>query len=165
MRSLSIVGAAIAALGLTGMPSPAMAGIRVLSMQPATDVASIGVLPVVPDASMAASNGCEKCVMPAAPLRDGETDLVITTILADGGYIAVWQNRNDGHVYVRCYMSDGNPRGAQFHIDAHVRDGILPVIVTHRDGGFAARWRRDGKKYEQRFNAHGVPRGDEVQLK
>jgi len=45
MRSPSIVGAAVAALGLTGMPSPAMA-----------------------------SDGCERCVMPAAPLRDGETE-------------------------------------------------------------------------------------------
>ncbi|MHB8534988.1 MAG: hypothetical protein ACYDBW_06020 [Sulfuricaulis sp.] len=164
MRSFSIIGAAIAALGLTAMPSTAMAGISVLSMQPATAVASIGGLAVTPEAPVAAGDGCEGCVMPA-PLRDGETDLVITTTLADGGYIAVWQDRNDGHVYGRCYVSDGSPRGAQFHIGAHVEDGILPVIVPHRDGGFAASWSRDGKKYEQRFNAHGVPRGDEVQLK
>lgn len=88
MRSLSIVGAAIAALGLTGMPSPAMAGISVLSMQSATAVASIGVLPVAPDAAVVASD--------PAPLRDGEADLVIATTLSDSGYVAVWQDRNDG---------------------------------------------------------------------
>jgi len=150
MRSLPILGAAIAALGLTGMPSPAVAG--------------IGVLAVMPDAPMAASDGCEKCVMPA-PLRDGETDLVVRTTLADGGYIAVWQSRTDSLVYGQNYSADGQPRSGVFRIDTHAEDEILPIIVTHRDGGFTAIWSRDGKQYERRFNSHGVPRGDEVQLK
>ena len=98
------------------------------------------------------------------PMQDIEAGLVITTTLSDGGYVAVWQDRNDGHVYGRCYVPDGSPRGAQFRIDAHVEDGILPVIVAHRDGSFAARWSRDGKKYEQRFDAHGVSLGDDAQL-
>lgn len=97
------------------------------------------------------------------PMQDIEAGLVITTTLSDGGYVAIWQDRNDGHVYGRCYVSDGRPRGAQFRIDAHVEDGILPVIVAHRDGSFAARWSRDGKKFEQRFNAHGGTLGAETQ--
>mgnify|MGYP001584438719 FL=1 len=105
---------------------------------------------------------CHSC---ERPMQNIEADLVISTALPDGGYVAVWQDRNEGHVYGRRYMPDGNPRGARFRIDAHVEDGILPVIVTHRDGSFAARWSQDGKKYEQRFNVHGTPLDEEASLK
>ena len=169
MRSLSIVGAAIAALGLTGMPSPAMASISALSMRPApvmasigvlsmrpvTAVASNGVLPVALEASVAASDGCERCVMPA-PLRDGEAGLVITTTLADGGYIAVWQSKTDSLVYGQSYSPNGQPRSGIFRINAEVKDGILPVILTRKDGGFVARWQRDGQRFEQYFSSRGI---------
>jgi hypothetical protein len=100
---------------------------------------------------------CHSC---ERSMRNIEADLVITTALSDGGYIAVWQDRKDGHAYGRRYVSDGSPRGARFRIAAHVEDGILPVIVTHRDGGFAARWSQGGRKYEQRFDVQGAPLGE-----
>ena len=103
---------------------------------------------------------CHPC---GRPMQDIEAGLVITTTLSDGGYVAVWQDRNDGHAYGRCYVPEGSPHGAQFRIDAHVEDGILPVIIAHRDGSFAARLSRDGKKFEQRFNAHGGTLGAETQ--
>jgi len=158
-REFIIVGAAIAALGLTGMPSPAMASISALSMRPATAMASIGVLPVALDASVAASDGCEGCVMPA-PLRGGEADLVITTTLADGGYIAVWQSKTDSLVYGQSYASNGQPRSGVFRINAEVKDGILPVILTRKDGGFVARWQRDGQRFEQYFSSRGILLGN-----
>ena len=105
---------------------------------------------------------CHSC---GRSMQNIEADLVISIALSDGGYVAVWQDRNDGHVYGRRYASDGSSRGARFRIDAHVQDGILPVIVTHRDGSFAARWSRDGKRYEQQFNAHGTPVSEEAYLK
>ena len=148
----SIAGAAIAALGLTPRP------VRMSCRRSRPN----GVLPVVPDASVASSAGCERRVMPA-PLRDGQTDLVIATPLAGSAHVAVWQDRNDGHAYDQCLVSDGSPRGTRFRIDAQVESGILPVIVAHSDGSFAARWIRDGKKYEQRFDAQGVPRVDKAQ--
>jgi hypothetical protein len=109
------------------------------------------------DMAVVRTEACHSC---DSPMQDIEAGLVITTTLLDGGYVAVWQDRNDGHVYGRCYASDGSPHGALFRIDTHVEDGILPVVFAHRDGSFAARWSHDGKKYEQRFNAHGVPLGN-----
>ncbi len=119
---------------------------------------------VLPPLDMATVRA-EACYSCATPAQNIDAALVIATTLADGGYVAVWQNRGDGRVYVRSYGLDGQPRGAQFPVDSDAEDGILPVIITQRDGGFVARWWRDGERYEQHFDANGTPQGDKTELK
>lgn len=149
MKSLATVGAAIAALGLTSMP-PAV-------------VADTAVSLVGPRAEPVALNDCERC---ASLIRDGDADLVVTTTLGDGTYVAVWQSKSDNRVHGQRYTRDGQPRGAEFRINMEVADdGLLPVIITRPDGRFLAKWNRDGRWFEQHFDSQGAPLGREAQIK
>lgn len=151
MKSLTSIGAAIAALGLTSMLAHA--------------VPRVGVLPVGPSAPVVASYACEHCATPMPrPLQDGETDLVITTTLADDAYISVWQSKTDNLVYGQCYSPDGQAHSDIFRINAEAQDGILPIITPQSDGSFVAQWKRDGKRFKQQFDSQGHPRGEVVLL-
>lgn len=147
MKPLTTIGAAIAALGLTSMLAHA--------------VPRVGALPAKLSVPIVASYACEHCDTPMPrPLQDGETDLLIATTLADGGSVAVWQNKTDKLVYGQSFSPDGQPRSDIFRINADVQDGILPIITPQADGGFMAQWKRDERRLRQHFNAQGRVLGD-----
>lgn len=158
-QELFIAGAVVTVLQMAVIQPPAEAAADILSMKSPT--ASISTLPVEPGT---VSSSCAECDMPAA-LRDRITGLVITTALTDGGYVAVWQNKHDNLVYGQCYSRKDQPRGDVFRINADAKDGVLPVILARRDGGFVARWQQDEQGYEQHFNSSGMPLGNEAKLK
>jgi len=148
MKSPGMVGAALVALGLTSIVVPAVAG--------------TGNLPGEPEAAVIAIDGCEHC---ARLIARRETDLVITTTLTGGDYVAVWQSNVDGGVHGQIYTRGGQPRGAEFRIHADVEEGYLPIVHLQPNGEFVARWQRYGATYTRRFDAHGRPVGDEARLK
>jgi hypothetical protein len=148
MKSSVFVGAALVALGLSGLAVAALAG--------------IGNFPGEPDADVIAIDGCEHC---AGLIASGETDLVITTTLADGDYVAVWKSKLGSGVSGQIYTRDGRPRGAQFRIHADVEEDYLPIVHLQPNGEFVARWKRAGATYERRFDSFGIPLGAEARLK
>jgi hypothetical protein len=156
-----IAATVVAALQMVFMEPPAEAAVDTLS--PNSPVANISTMPVEPGTA-AASSICEDCDMPAM-LREQSTGLVITTSLSDGSHVSVWQNKYDNLVYGQCYSSGGQPRSDFFRINADAEDGVLPIILARKDGGFVAVWEKDCQRHEQRFNATCTPLGNEARLK
>jgi hypothetical protein len=144
MKSSVFVGAALVALGLNGLVFAAVAG--------------IGNFPGEQEAAVIAIDGCEHCASCehcAGLIASGEADLVITTTLADGDYVAVWQSKLGSGVRGQIYTRDGQPRGAQFRIHTEAEEGYLPIVHLQPNGEFLARWKRVGVTYERRFDAFG----------
>lgn len=159
-RDFFIAATVVAVLQMAVIQPSAEAAVDILSIK--SPVASITTLPVELGTT-AAGGACEGCDMPS-PLRDRVTDLVVTTSLSDGGYVAVWQNKFDNIVYGQCFSRENQARSGVFHINAEVADGILPVILVQRDGGFVASWQQAGQRYEQHFNPRGMPLGNAARL-
>ena len=154
MKFLATAGAAIAVLGLTGLLATVAAGTT--------------ATPAQSEAAVIAIDGCEHCAECkhcAGLIERGKADLVVTTTLNNGDYIAVWQNKVGIGVYGQIYTREGQPRGSEFRIYADVEEGYLPIVYLQPDGGFVARWKRAGVTYERRFDASGVPLGAEARLK
>ncbi len=151
-----IAGTVAVTLQLAFAPPAAEAAVD--SVSNGSPIASINTLPVAPGTA-AASSTCEGCNTPAA-LREKVTDLVITTTMPDGGYVAVWQNKYDNLIYGQCFSRGDRARGGTFHIGAELSDGMLPIILVRKDGGFFAAWQQDGKRYEQHFSPRGMPLGN-----
>jgi len=167
MKFLATAGAAIAVLGLTGLLATAAAG----------TTATLAQL----DASVIAIDGCEHCAEKgyevsmvdsraappqlAALIARGEADLVVTTSLNNGDYVAVWQSKVASGVYGQIYTHKGQSRGNEFRIHADVEEGSLPIVHLQPNGEFVARWQRRGATYKRRFDAFGMPLGAEVRLK
>lgn len=128
-----------------------------LAVAPGTAMASTVACPPEPGADAKNSGSCDLC---ADPIQRRDAALVVVTTLADGGHVAVWQSTFNGRVYGQCYTRAGLPRGAQFHISAEAKDGILPIMVPQDDGSFVARWQQDGQRFEQHFSSQGVPLED-----
>ena len=154
MKYLATAGAAIAVLGLTGLLAMAAAGTT--------------ATPAQPDASVVAIDGCEHCAdceRCTGLITRGEADLVVTTSLNNGDYVAVWQNKVGIGVYGQIYTREGQPRGSEFRIHADVEEGYLPIVSLQPNGEFVARWQRRGATYKRRFDAFGMPLGAEARLK
>lgn len=151
-----IAGAVVTILQMTVMQPPAEATTGILSMK--SPIASINTLPVTPG-SVAAGNACVECNTIPTPIRDQTSSLVITTHLTNGSYVAVWQNRYNNLVYGQCFSREEKSICDAFHINAEVKDGILPIILSRRDGGFVAKWQQDGQHHEQHFSPEGRPLG------
>lgn len=156
-----IAASVVATLQMLVMQPPAEAAVDNLSMK--SPIASISTLHVTPG-TVAAGNVCVECKMPA-PILDQIAGLVITTHLANGNYVAVWQNKYNNLVYGQCFSRDGKSICDAFHINAEVKDGILPVILGRGDGGFVAKWQQDGQGHEQYFNLPGMAVGNEAKPK
>jgi hypothetical protein len=154
-QELFIAGAAVAILQMLVLQPSAEAAADILS--PKSSLAVISVLPVEPGTA-AAGGACAECSTPA-PILERVTGLVITTSLHDGGYVAVWQNRYDNIVYGQSFSRENQPRGDVFRINAEVKDGVLPLILSRRGGGFVAKWQQDGQRHEQHFSPEGSPLG------
>jgi hypothetical protein len=154
-----VAATVVAALQTAFLQPSAEAAVDGLSIK--SPLASISTLPVKPGATSAGTI-CEGCSKPA-PLHERVTDLVITTTLPDGGYVVVWQNKYDNFVYGQSYSRENRPKGDIFRLDAEVKDGVLPIVLGLRDGGFVARWQQDGQHHEQRFDPYGVPLGNAAQ--
>ena len=131
--------------------------IAILAVASGTAVATTGACPAEPGAAVKSSSPCGPC---ADPFGGHNATLVVVITLADGGYVAVWQDTSDSRVYGQCYTRAGLPCGAQFRINADMKEGILPVVFPQEDGGFVVRWKQYGHSFEQHFSAHGVPLED-----
>lgn len=148
MKYLATAGAAIAVLGLTGPMATVAAGTT--------------ITPAQPEAAVIAIDGCEHC---AGLIERGKADLVVTTTLNNGDYVAMWQNKVGIGVYGQIYTREGQPRGSEFRIYASVEEGYLPIVYLQPGGGFVARWKRAGATYERHFDSFGIPLGAEARLK
>lgn len=151
-----IAASVVAVLQMFAMQQPAKAAAENLSMK--SPIASINTLPVIPG-SVAAGSTCAECNTIPAPIRDQISGLVITTHLTNGSYVAVWQNRYNNLVYGQCFSREEKSICDAFHINAEVKNGILPIILSRRDGGFVAKWQQDGQHHEQHFSPEGRPLG------
>ncbi|MCY1506536.1 RTX calcium-binding nonapeptide repeat (4 copies) [compost metagenome] len=88
------------------------------------------------------------------------------TVLADGGWLVVWQSNNqDGSgygIYAQRYDAQGNRLGGETQVstytDSHQQ---APAITTLADGGWLVAWQSHGQDgssdgiYSQRFDAQG----------
>ncbi|HNM75094.1 MAG TPA: PKD domain-containing protein, partial [Accumulibacter sp.] len=92
--------------------------------------------------------------------------------LSDGGYVTVWQsNSQDGWsngVHGQRYDAKGVPVGSEFQINTYTPgQQYEPTVAGLNGGGFVVAWRSDGQDgsgagvYAQRFDANGVPVGNE----
>ncbi|MDB5469048.1 MAG: hypothetical protein JWR84_608 [Caulobacter sp.] len=97
------------------------------------------------------------------------------TVLADGGYLILWQSDNgDGSswgAYGRVYNADGAARGDQFLVNrVTVGDQSEPQAVALADGGFFVAWQGQSEDmygygvFGQRFDAEGDAVGGEFPL-
>ncbi|MBI3465631.1 MAG: choice-of-anchor D domain-containing protein, partial [Planctomycetes bacterium] len=94
---------------------------------------------------------------------------------ADGDFVAAWTSTNqDGSewgVYARRYNVAGVPQGDEFRVNTFTSDDQWgPSAAMDADGGFLIAWTsigQDGSQsgvYAQRYNAAGVPQGDEFRV-
>ena len=95
--------------------------------------------------------------------------------LDDGGFVVVWQSRNqDGDnwgVYGQRYDASGNPVEFEFQINQEsTGEQQDPVVAALADGGFLVTWQsrdQDGDNwgvYGRRYSADGDPLGSEFQI-
>jgi len=98
--------------------------------------------------------------------------------LSGGGFVIAWESEfqddstygfYDYGVYAQRYDADGNPDGDEFLVNNFIK-GIQadPAITALNDGGFVITWySRDFDEdifiYAQRYDADGIPVGDELQ--
>ena len=97
------------------------------------------------------------------------------TVLADGGFLVLWQSDNgDGSswgVFGRVYNSDGSARGDEFLANrVTASDQSKPQAVALADGGFFVAWNGQSEDmygygvFGQRFDAEGDAVGGEFPL-
>ena len=162
IKFLATAGAAIAVLGLTGLLATVAAGTTATPAQPDASVIAIDTEKEY-EVSMVDSRAAPPQL--AALIARGEADLVVTTSLNNGDYVAVWQSKVASGVYGQIYTHKGQPRGNEFRIHADVEEGSLPIVHLQPNGEFVARWKRAGATYERRFDSFGIPLGAEARLK
>ena len=92
--------------------------------------------------------------------------------LAQGGFVVTWQRFNVGSAYdvvAQVFNSDGTPRSGVLAVHGN-DDGYQerPSVVGLPDGGFLVAWnggaRAEQGIYLQRYDASGVPVGDQLHL-
>ena len=97
------------------------------------------------------------------------------TALADGGFVVIWQSKNqDGDnsgVYAQRYDSAGNSVGSEFQVNTATANAQeAPSITALADGGFVVTWEskdQDGNNwgvYAQRYDSAGSAVGSEFQV-
>jgi hypothetical protein len=105
--------------------------------------------------------------------KEQESPSVAT--LADGGFVTVWQSKDqDGDnwgVYGQRHDAAGNPVGAEFQVNAYAaKEQQSPSVAGLADGRFVVTWQskdQDGDNwgvYGQRYEAAGSPIGAEFQV-
>lgn len=150
-QELFVAVIAVALVQLIVLQPSAEAAVDTRAVKPS--LASISITPAVSD-SATTGIACAECKTPAQ-LRNSEADLVVTTTMEDGSYVAVWQNKHDNIVYGQSFYRDDQPRGNAFRITADLRDNVLPIIQLRSGGGFVAKWQQDGRRHERRFTPDG----------
>lgn len=98
-----------------------------------------------------------------------------TTVLADGGYVVVWQSRlQDGSlygVYGQAFNAAGAKVGGEFQVNTYTDNNqSSPTVQALDDGSFAVAWQstlQDGSGsgvYFQHFTADGTRIGSEIRV-
>ncbi|MFP5287385.1 MAG: hypothetical protein ACLGI9_16735 [Thermoanaerobaculia bacterium] len=88
-------------------------------------------------------------------------------VAADGSFVVVWGAQGPGHVWVRRFGADGEPRGSGFRV-SRLGSGhqAAPAVAVRPDGSFVVVWNRiaaRGKRvevYASRFTAGGEAIGE-----
>lgn len=87
-------------------------------------------------------------------------------VAADGSFVVVWEDEQEGRVRARRYQSDGKPRGGELRVSRRGdRQQSAPALAVYPDGSFVVVWNRvpDGGRrvevYASRFGADGQPLG------
>jgi hypothetical protein len=145
---------------MTGITVSTVINLGFINAMLAVPVATAGVdtsRPEEPGAEATKDGTCDPCT---EPIKRKKTGLVIVTTLTNGGYVSIWWSKIENRVNGQCYTKAGLPLGAQFHINAKVKNKILPVVIAQKNGRFVARWKQHGQHLEQRFNANCVSLGD-----
>jgi Putative Ig domain/Bacterial Ig domain len=154
------------ASGDTGVDVSTNGGTTAYSAQ--ADAATIAVLTGSPDLSTGAEFQAN-----SASAKEQESPAV--TALADGGFVTVWQSKDqDGDnwgVYGQRYDAAGNAVGAEFQVNTYAtNEQQSPSVAALADGGFVVAWQskdQDGDNwgvYGQRYDAAGNAVGAEFQI-
>jgi hypothetical protein len=94
---------------------------------------------------------------------------------SNGNFVVIWQSTaqdGDGEgVYGQRYDAAGVPQGGEFHVNTYTTSNqAAPRVAMDIDGDFVVVWKSLGQDtsgegvYGQRYNAAGVPQGDEMRL-
>lgn len=81
---------------------------------------------------------------------------------ADGSFVVVWEDEDQGRVWVRRYGANGKPRGGEFRV-SRMGGGRqdAPAVAVRPDGSFVVVWNRipggnrKNELYASRFTADG----------
>lgn len=91
--------------------------------------------------------------------------------LEGGGYVVVWAQESTiapdtgRSIRARLILANGEPNGSAFIVNsATSASEFLPAVTELDDGGFFAAWRSDSDLNGRRFDAAGMPAGDEFQI-
>lgn len=98
-----------------------------------------------------------------------------TAMDADGDFVIVWvssdQDGDGWGIYAQRYAASGTPQGSEFRVNTHTTDNQSGFSVAmDDDGDFVITWsskNQDGSDYgiyAQRFNAAGLPQGNEFRV-
>jgi hypothetical protein len=100
---------------------------------------------------------------------------------ADGEFVVVWQSSgsggtdtDDSSILGQRFDSSGAAQGSEFQVNSYTTNGQdSPTIAMDADGDFVVTWRSLGSDgsdpigssiQAQRFNASGVPQGNQIQV-
>jgi hypothetical protein len=93
---------------------------------------------------------------------------------SDGDFVVTWAGANpidpSYGIYARCYNAAGEAKAGEIHVNTYTT-GVqrFPTVAMDNDGDFVVAWQseHDGSSYGiygQRFNANGVPQGEEFRV-
>ncbi|SIS66836.1 hypothetical protein, partial [Insolitispirillum peregrinum] len=94
----------------------------------------------------------------------GEQTEPSVTVLADGGWVVVWQSKDqDGSgwgIYGQRFNADGTRSGDELRVNSLTAgDQTVPSVAALADGGYVVAWTGAGNDkdiYLQRYNASGA---------
>ncbi|MGE0093268.1 MAG: Ig-like domain-containing protein [Alphaproteobacteria bacterium] len=96
---------------------------------------------------------------------------VITTVLADGSWVATWvgEDSDSSGIFAQRFDANGSPVGGEFQVNTAEGGTQYPATVTAlAGGGFVVSWQGPDASnagiFAQQYDANGVPVGGEFQV-
>lgn len=86
-------------------------------------------------------------------------------VAADGSFVVVWEDEDEGRVWARRYGANGKPRGGEIRVSRlGDRRQRAPAVAVRPDGSFVVVWNRvpasgNPEVYASRFDTQGRPVG------
>lgn len=119
--------------------------------------------------------GCKICEFQVNGYVENDQEFPSVTTLPEGDFVVAWQSmEQDGSVsgvFAQVYLPDGAQQGTEFQVSSHSEGPqMFPQLSALAGGGFAVVWQSShmGSSgpdvFAKRYDASGLPQGDEVQL-